>query len=84
MEPLYHCRWVRLQLAVYPNRIEVSQERFGGAKRDAILLRSVVDVSIPGFGGKLRVTTTDGLIHEWVLGGHVEAARSAILAALPA
>ena len=82
-EPTFTASRFGFQFTVYANRIEVAERGLlGNTKREMIPLRNVASVEKASIAGRLRVTTTDGKRHEWVIGPEVEAARSAIASLL--
>jgi len=80
--PRFVCRRPGFAVWVYPDRIEVRQ----GAwlrRLTTVPLRAVRLVAVERRrGGRLRVTTGDGRVHDWPLGRRAEEARLVILGLL--
>src|SRR5262245_34827838 len=79
--PLVECRRAGLAFRVYPDRIEVRQGPW--LRRPTVLPLQAVSLGEHAGGGRLRVTTTDGVRHVWPLGRRAEEARLAVLRLLP-
>lgn len=81
-DPLWQEKRPGFSFVVWSNRIEVQDGLFSfTAKKMALLLRSVTDVSVVGLTRKLQVTMQDGKTHQFVL-SKPDDARSTILSAL--
>ena len=81
MEPLFTYSLPGMKFEVYPNRISVKKGTVF-AKEETILLRNVVDVTSQATG-KIRISTSDGKVHEYPLGLKAKQAHRAIQDALP-
>jgi hypothetical protein len=78
-DPLKHYKVAGYEVAVFPNRIDVTKSSIFGKRTETFLIKNITNVS-SGAGRSLEITLTDGKKHRFMVAGKpAEEMRLAIL-----
>lgn len=78
--PIFEYHRMRYDFRLFPNRIEVEEKGTFKTKSTVLPIKLVTGATLDGVGGtKVKVTTSDGKSHEFILGDKGKEAYAAIL-----